>query len=95
MADRICSIREYLLNFYIFLENYGIFLHKEDFSVYSLKQCLLFESNLKFNVNFLKEIMENLNNLLINQENNVFSIKEKQNLLLKYNVIELILFICK
>jgi len=95
-ANRLASLFPCLLNFYCFLQNWGILLQssmlqKEDIAIYDYNKAIESERDLDIEAEDLYEALENLESFL--KEKDSIPFKVKQNLLLEQKIIDIFLLI--
>ena len=93
IANRIASVFPFLMNFYIYLQNWGIVINKEYFT-YDFHKAFATEKNLVIEVDELIESLENLNEFL-HQEDSVLSLRDKQNILLEQKIVDMLILTAK
>lgn len=95
-ANRIGSLFPFLLQFYKFLQNWGLQATKsqqmDEFLIYDYNTALSTEKDLELEVNQLFESIENINDFLT-EGSEVFSHTQRQNLLHEQKIIEMLLMI--
>lgn len=98
-ANRVSSLLPFLMQFYTFLQGWGLDTpaaktRTEEFQTYTHIKALQTEKDLELETYQLKESLENIKDLL-KTDDGVFSLKEKQNLLLEQKILEMLLLIAE
>ena len=88
-ANRVASLFAFLTQFYSFLQKWGI---ARDDGFYKYETALQGEKDLELEVNQLQESLENMNDFL-SAENSDYSFKDRQDLLLEQQIVQMLLYI--